>query len=352
MKKNTKLAITASAMAIAAALAACSHSPKLPEKHAVVIVSGGGASSPYTTPTAGCKTGFAAGSTDSYLRDGLLMAGYRVYTSPAQTGPGPISADTSEWGFSDCPTALPASMTVNAVGDIDEAGKRLAAFFEHLQKTEGITSIDVVGHSMGGLFSRAAFKQLQAENSHIRIRSLTTIGTPWEGAFAADYATGGDVGLNACVGDTACEDSLKEFKEFWLPHSTGAGQQVTRAYLTGPEGWNARQGNVLQNIPVVLIGGDYFKTTAAGYKTEVWPHDTLVSLRSALATSVPDSVLPHRSCATVNDVHSIYFAKKLNLPDHKGITYDARTLDLVKHALKNADNALMQPNRTGCPQPI
>lgn len=318
---------------------------------AVVLVSGGGATTPFTTPNQICAKGFPAGSTSSYLREGLLKAGYKVYTAPAQTGAGQISTDTTAWGFDQCPPALPAEMTVNAVGDIDEAGQRLAAFIMHLHQTYNITNIDVVGHSMGGLFSRSAFKALQLKGSPVRIRSLTTVGTPWEGAFAADYATGGAVKLIDCMGDAACENSLKEFKAFWLPHSTGAGQQVTRAYLTGPNGWNERQGSVLKGIPVVLIGGDYFKTSAANAKPEVWPHDALVSLRSALATDVPDAVLPHRRCATVADVHSIYFAKQYGLPEAVGITFDPRTLNLVIEALKNAPQALSQPNRLGCPAP-
>lgn len=338
------------ALGIAALTSGCGDS-STPEKRAVIIVSGGGATSPFTTPTAACNTGYAAGSTDSYLREGLLKAGYEVYTAPAQTGTGPISADSSEWGFGDCPAALPADMTINSVGAIDEAGARLAAFISHLNKTQGITTIDVVGHSMGGLFSRAAFKNLQTTGSPVRVRSLTTIGTPWEGAFAADYATGGAVTLGDCLGDAVCEASLKEFKEFWLPYSTGAGQQVTRSYLTGAGGWNERQGNVLQNIPVVLIGGDYLRSTTIGAKSELWPNDVLVSLRSALAKGVSDTVLPHRSCVTVNDVHSIYFADKLRISRELGITYDPRTLDAVKGAIENAPAALSQPNRTGCPLP-
>lgn len=344
------IAAAIAAIGIATLAAGCAGS-STQEKRAVVIVSGGGATSPFTTPTAACKTGYPAGSTDTYLREGLLKAGYAVYTSPAQVGPEAISGDSSDWGFGDCPAPLPASMTVNSVGPIDDAGARLAAFLDHLNKTQGITTFDVVGHSMGGLFSRSAFKNLQAAGSPIRIRSLTTIGTPWEGAFPADYATGGAVTLDHCMGDAVCEASLKEFKEFWLPNSTGAGQQVTRAYLTGAGGWNERQGNVLQGIPVMLIGGDYLRTTAVGTRSEVWPNDVLVSLRSALATGVSDTVLPHRQCATVNDVHSIYFASKLGIARDLGITYDPRVLALVKGSIENAPNALAQPNRAGCPQP-
>lgn len=339
------------AAAVAAALfTLAGHAADPLAQRAVVIVSGGGATSPFTTPTAACKKGFAGGATDDALRTALLKSGYQVFTSPAQAGPGAIAADQSPYGFDECPSALPASMTVNSVGGIDEAGVHLAAYFEHLRTAYGVTTVDIVGHSMGGLFSRSALKLLKAANSPLKIRSLTTIGTPWEGAFPADYTTGGNVSLSDCNGDAVCEASLKEFKEFWLPHSTGAGQQVTRAYLAGPDGWNERQGSVLNGIPVTLIGGDYFKNSWT--KSEVWPHDNLVSLRSALATNVSDGVLPHRTCLTVPDVHSIYFADQRKIDRTSGITFDPKTIVAVKAAIEGAPLALTQPNRIGCPAPL
>ena len=318
------------------------------EKRAVVIVSGGGATSPFTTPTSACKAGFAAGSTDDALRSELLKAGYQVFTAPAQVGAGTVTTDTSPYGFGDCPTALPESMTLNAVGPIDDAGIHLANFFEHLQTTYGVTTIDIVGHSMGGLFSRSAIKKLKASNTSLRFRSLTTLGTPWEGAFPADYSTGGSVTLADCRDDIVCEESLKEFKQFWLPNSTGAGQQVTRAYLTGKSGWNERQGDVLNGIPVTLIGGDFLRNPSTN--TEVWPNDNLVSLRSALAAGVSNTVLPHRTCITVPDLHSIYFADQRKVTRSTGITFDRKAIAAIKAAIENAPKALLQPNRAGCPE--
>ena len=84
-------------------------------RRALVVVSGGDAESPFTTPTAACKEGLAAGNTDTALREHLLAAGYNVYTSPAKEGPGQIESSPGFGGFSDGPPALPESMTVNAV---------------------------------------------------------------------------------------------------------------------------------------------------------------------------------------------------------------------------------------------
>ena len=122
----------------------------------VVIVSGGNAISPFTTADLYCQQGTAAGSTDTVLREQLLNAGFTVYTSPANAGPGQVTSDPGFMGFSDCPVVLPASMTVDATGDIDIAGQHLANFIKYLNAEYGVTTVNIAGHSMRGLFSRSA----------------------------------------------------------------------------------------------------------------------------------------------------------------------------------------------------
>ena len=80
---------------------------------AVVIVSGGGAVSPYTTPTQACSAepGFlSAGNTDTALRDHLLAAGWPVFTAPANDEWGPVRepAPDSFGPFKKAPAVLPA----------------------------------------------------------------------------------------------------------------------------------------------------------------------------------------------------------------------------------------------------
>ena len=83
----------------------------------VVIVSGGAAVSPYTTPTKACKVApppaalYSAGTTDSFMREYLLGKGQRVFTSPATIGLGKVP-EQSDHQFSNCPQALPDYMTV------------------------------------------------------------------------------------------------------------------------------------------------------------------------------------------------------------------------------------------------
>ncbi|MDZ4269168.1 MAG: hypothetical protein U1D00_26370 [Mycobacterium sp.] len=179
--------------------------------HAVVIVSGGAAVSPFTTPADACASGLAAGNTDTALRQNLLDAGHVVYTSPAMAGRGPVTDQGGFGAFGDCPITLPENMTVDSTASIDLAGEHLARFLTYLHDSRGVKVVDVVGHSMGGLYSRAAFRVLQGVGSPLRIRSLTTLGTPWAGSYLSDY--GNDLRpLSDCAGDAFCEQAATAFK--------------------------------------------------------------------------------------------------------------------------------------------
>ena len=115
---------------------------------AVVLVSGGSALSPFTTPDAGCAHGQAAGSSETFLREGLLAAGFDVFTSPASPN-GVADADPGFAGFSGPPEVLPAEFTVNPVGPIDDAGASVARFLGYLSGRYGYDAFHLVGHSMG-----------------------------------------------------------------------------------------------------------------------------------------------------------------------------------------------------------
>jgi triacylglycerol lipase len=317
-----------------------------PDGRAVVIVSGGDAVSPFTTPEQGCASGLAAGNTDTALRQYFSDRGYRVYTSPAMAGRGPVRDQDGFGAFGECPITLPDTMTVDSTASIDLAGEHLARFLTYLHDTRGVESVDVVGHSMGGLFSRSAFRVLQQQHSPVRIRSLTTIGTPWEGAFLSDYANG-ITPLSDCLGDAFCETAMTAFADETDRLMTGAGREVNQRYLMGPDGWNEFQAGVLDGIPVVLIGGSRF-THPGPVNPMVWPNDGLVTPPSALATEVSDRVLPHRRCVMFDDTHSIYVSHAADLPWETALTWDPRVLDVVQGAIDGADSALSAPNRQGC----
>jgi len=299
-------------------------------RRVAVMVSGGGAISPFTTPTAGCSVGLSAGLTDTGIREALLEAGVPIYTSPANIGNRPVTNDPEPNGFDGQPEQLPAELTVNSAGSIDVAGEHLAAFLRYLSAREGFSEVDLIGHSMGGLFSRAAIRVLQAERHPLHIRSLTTLGTPWMGSFIAQVA-GGYADISLAAGEPRTEAIIGEFRLLLANISEGAGMEVTPNFLASPGGWNDRQGPVLRDIPVTLVGGDWFQTESG--ERVAWPHDGVVSLSSALAEGIDSVVLQPRATHVFNDVHSIFFADQFQLPWHKGLTWNPEVVKVVLEAI-------------------
>lgn len=302
-------------------------------RRAVVIVSGGGAISPFTTPTAGCAVGLSAGSTDTGLREALLDAGLRVYTSPANVGRRPVSNDPEANGFDAAPETLPAELTVNSAGPIDTAGRHLAAFLTFLAQREGLDQVDVVAHSMGGLFTRAAMRELRDAGHPLQFTSLVTIGTPWQGSFVAEAANG-LIDMSVAAGDQRTVRIIDDFKVLLGDISEGAGTQVVSQYLAGPGGWNERQGDVLRHTPVTLVAGDWFR--ADGGDPSAWPHDGLVQWRSAMAHGVSPHVVTPVATHTFPDVHSIFFADQFDLPWHRALTWNPAVFDVVLGAIGDA----------------
>jgi len=314
---------------------------------AVVIVSGGDATSPFTTADQACATGLAAGNTDTALREYLLGQGYAVYTSPAMAGRGQVVDQTGFGPFGVCPVTLPENMTVNSTGSIDTAGEHLARFLNWLHTDKGVNEVDFVAHSMGGLYSRAAIRVLTTTNSPVKVRSLTTIGTPWQGSYLSDYANG-LLPLTDCLGDKLCESGMKDTADEVKRLMAGSGREVNQAFLMGKNGWNEFQSGVLDKIPVVLIAGQKF-TKPGRVNPAVWPNDGLVALQSALAEDISNPVLPHRRCYEFDDTHSIYVANLAGLDWKTALTWDPRVFDVVHHAIEDAPKALESPNREGCP---
>ncbi|WP_285136383.1 alpha/beta hydrolase [Microbacterium sp. lyk4-40-TSB-66] len=298
---------------------------------AVVLVSGGAAVTPYTDPDRAAASGLAAGNTLTALRAHLLESGARVFTAPARLGAGAVAQDAGWQGFDDVPVVLPAEVTVNSVGAIDDAGTALAAFLRWLAEEHSLTRVDLVGHSMGGLFSRAAIRELCVGASRSvgpLIGGLVTLGTPWDGAVLGD-AVAGDITDADAHGDPATSTILEQARAFAAANSQGAAEQVSQRYLRG---WNAAHAGVLDGIPVTAIGAGYF--AAAAEPVQLWPHDGLVSLRSGRADDVPSAVVPRiERHSFPDDVHSIFFADAFGLPWERALTWDPEVFAVVDAAL-------------------
>ena len=334
-------------------VAGCSNGPgggggeKRPASAAVVVVSGGDAVSPFTAPDQACATGLAAGNTSTAIREFLLSKKYTVFTAPAMAGRGQVVDQTGFGAFGVCPVTLPENMTVNSTGSIDTAGEHLARFINWLASEKGVTEVDLVAHSMGGLYSRAAIRVLATTGSAVKIRSLTTIGTPWQGSYIGDFANDA-VTLNDCLGDTFCQTAMKEGKAAVQRTVSGSGREVSQPFLMGPGGWNEFQSGVLDSIPVVLIAGNEF-TKDGQVNSAVWPNDGIVALQSALAKSISDPVLPHRRCHTFDNTHSIFVSNAAGLEWKTALTWNPEVMEVLHQAIEAAPTAMTTANREGCP---
>lgn len=325
---------------VAAAVLLAPAASAAPSSRAVVIVSGGAAISPFTAPDAACRSGYAAGSTDSYLRRFLLRRGYRVFTSPAMLGRGRVAEQPGAGGpFGRCPAALPAYMTVNSAGDIELAGVHLANFVQHLHDAYGIESVDFVAHSMGGLYSRAAIAYMRETGAPVHVNTLSTLGTPWDGAIFGNPTDPNDP-TTSCDGFGICLALLKTFAAL-------APVVIVEDSATNMAAMNRYYAGALRGIPVTLIAGDRFKKD--GGPATVWPNDGIVQLDSAFATA-SNRTIEHRRCHLFpGGTHSLYISKEAGLGFRTAITWTPQVGTWVADAIAAGASALQRPNRIGCP---
>lgn len=295
---------------------------------AVVIVSGLGTQTPFTTTQDACTSGLSAGNTGSAIRDSLVEAGDQVFTAPAQIGAGQVTATEGVGPSAGCPPALPENLTIDTTGGIDRGGASLAAFLGYLHREYGIVTAHLVGHSMGGLFSRAAIGDIKRLGGPVSVRSLTTLSTPWTGTYPADYAAG-SLPLSACGTDATCRQVLTDYKtklaDVEGPH--GAANVITTGRLQGKRGWNVSQGDDLAGIPVTLIAGDHYRLP--GGRSEVWPNDAIVARDSGLARGIDGEPLQVAACLVRPDVHTISLAEAAGLPWTAAITWDPEVIAAV-----------------------
>jgi pimeloyl-ACP methyl ester carboxylesterase len=232
-----------------------------------------------------------------------------------------------------------------STGDWNAGGERLARFLGYLHSQYGITDVDLVGHSNGGMWSRAAIKVLKDTKSPITVRSLTTISSPHTGATPPRYHAG-EIDISACAGVAFCKRSVKGWAEFVKTADKGLSAENTVRFTSGPDGWNAAQGKALKGIPVTLLAGTYFEAPSG--LPSLWPYDGTVPRYSAWAQDVSSDVIPWRTCWQGPLVHWIGWADQVGIPRDMSITDNPKAMARVKKAIDEADIALKQPNRRGC----
>ena len=215
----------------------------------------------------------------------LKAAGYQVFTAPE--GP---NSDGSAPGNAPSPCvgpgqqAPPPDVTVNTGGDVDDNGQFLGQFLAFLNQDFGVTDVQLVGHSDGGIWSRSAINQ-PANYPGVTITSLTTLGTPHEGSFVADLAVGIG-GLDCQAGGNGilkylC-DGVQEIESI-ISSVLGptALNELTSSFTST---WNAKQS--IGSCPVTTVAGTYVQAPYVGFLLPEYynPSDTVVGQSSALAT--------------------------------------------------------------------
>ena len=346
MKPTTLLCATTICLLLGAspALAAGASSAKSGQR-AVVLVSGTAATTPFTTPTQACKTGYSAGNTWAFLRDYLVKKGYKVYTAPASLGGVKVTEtkDPNNGPFGGCPKQLPASMTVNAIGSVDRSGSSLARFLGYLHSKYGVSRVDLVGHSLGGFIGRAAIREARLDKSPVKFTSYSTLGSPWDGTYIANPSNPADP-LSACDGFPVCEAFAGS-----LLSVPGIEMLIALLKPSNTAVWNSNQAGALNGIPVSLLAGTYF--TREGGSPAVWPNDGIAQLQSAWAQGMSDKLIPHRTCYSWPLTHSLFVSKGVGLPDDSSLTWNSDVGAQLAKIFNGASTALKKPNRVGCPAP-
>ena len=346
MKTAALISATAISLLLTAAPALASEGATSAKsgQRAVVLVSGTAATTPFTTPTSTCRTGYAAGNTWSFLRDYLTKRGYKVYTAPASVGGAQVkeTKSTNDGPFGRCPKQLPAKMTINAIGSVDRSGSNLARFVAYLRSEYGVRQVDLVGHSLGGFIGRAGIREARIDKVPVKFTSYSTLGSPWDGTYIANPPNPADP-LSACDGFVVCEAFAGS-----LLAVPGIEMLISLLKPSNTAVWNEGQAGVLSGIPVAMLAGTYF--TKPGGSAAVWPNDGIAQLESAFAQGISDKLLPHRSCYQWSLTHSLFVSKGVGLPDDTSLTWSPVVGARLAKVIDGAGSALKKPNRLGCPK--
>jgi hypothetical protein len=248
---------------------------------AVVLVSGFNTSTPFSTPT--CTTA-GRGSTWGYATGPaatLTAAGLPVFTAPVANGGQTPPASCLGTSTTDIPSGR--STVIDSNGELADNQAALVAFLQFLHQSYGVANVALVGHSDGGLWSRAAISQLRSTGSSVTINSLTTIGTPHIGSFGADLAVAiasdnGSCGDLSGVEYLVCEASYQAVEAIFA----NLGQDVVEELSSG---WLS-QWNPTTSIgcSVTAMGGDAVGWDL-GVGTYYMPNDGIVGQASALNQS-------------------------------------------------------------------
>ncbi len=203
-----------------------------------------------------------------------------MFTAPIATGGTPVAP--SCLGDRQTPD-IPAdgSTVIDSNGPLAGNQAALVAFLRFLNAGYGVTSVHLVGHSDGGLWSRAAITELRTGASPVAVTGLTTLGTPHTGSFGADLmvalvnAGGGCADLSKAWERLACDLAEVAVTAAFADLGEDVIEELTSSWLGG---WNPTTSI---GCPVTTLGGDHVGTDP-GIGTYVNPNDGIVGMAAAL----------------------------------------------------------------------
>jgi triacylglycerol lipase len=258
---------------------------------AVVLVSGFDTATPFTVPLPSCATqagptwGASTGAAAS-----LRAAGEQVFTAPvANAGGSPGLPCTGPGG-----AVPPPADVIDSNGDVNANGAALMRFLQFLSTNYGVTSVDLVGHSDGGLWSRSAITQMRAADAGPTVQSLTTMGTPHTGSFGADLAelvVDGRCEASDPTEQAVCQVLLSVVRQLATDLGPTTLRELTSSFM---EGWNPQQ---TIGCPVSVAAGTYVDLPYIGSLLPRYynPSDGIVGEASALgeaSTSLDGQTIP------------------------------------------------------------
>jgi triacylglycerol lipase len=293
---------------------------------AVVLVSGFTTSTPFSTSAAGCA-GKEGSTWSPNVAPTLKKTGLTVFTAPeGEAAKAPTPCVGAGQAAPD-----PSTTTIDTGGDADTNGKALAAFLAFLRDQYGVTTVQLVGHSDGGIWSRAALTQSGAYGNGLTVQSLTTLGTPHTGAFTADLLEAMN-GATCDFADEIEQDICDAFEDVLDVLSKQMGptalKELTNTYMAS---WNPQQR--IGSCAVTTVAGDHVNIPLIGWLLPSYYNrsDGLVGVASALAEGsttleltpiVPPAFATHVNGGTFDVVHSetLSFLSPNNLLNQDDIT--------------------------------
>lgn len=267
MHRRYPVVLAASALMVAAPWAHAGPPAGATSTRAVVVIQGGGAPHPYSTPWAACEGG------RPQFAQALLDAGLPVFTAPGYS-----NTQVSTAGEMGCPPQPPVEVQWNTSGYPTQAGQAVLGFLGYLNSTYGYRTFDLVGYSYGGVVARATVAALKkppapgttapafsygqvAVDAGVSVPSIVTMNSPHFGSptydIAFDPATFTQPVLRAWGREFA--DAGAGLRVFQVTEGAGAIQVLsTQGHAKrDPSGWDARQVGMLGGVALTLIAGDY-----------------------------------------------------------------------------------------------